>query len=66
MADDDQRAGIIGEHFLEQIERLEIEIVGRLVEHQKIRGLRQRAREQQPSALAAREPADRRARLFRA
>jgi hypothetical protein len=49
---------IIGDHFLQQVERLEIEIVGRLVEHQQVRRPGEFAREQQPRALAARQRAD--------
>ncbi len=65
MADDQDRAGIVAEQLLQQVERLEIEIVGRLVEHHQVRRLRQRARQHQPAALAARQLADRRARLLR-
>ena len=64
VADDDQRAGIIREHFFEQVERFEVEIIRRLVENEQIRRLRQRARQQQTAAFAARKLADRRSRLF--
>ena len=64
MADEQDRAGIVAEQFLQEIERLDVEIVGRLVEHQQVGRLRQRAREHQPPALAAGQFADRRARLF--
>jgi hypothetical protein len=37
VADDQHGAVIIGDHFLQQVERFEIEIVGRLVEHQQVR-----------------------------
>ena len=47
MADDQHRAVIIGDDFLQQIERFEVEIVGRFVEHQKVRRPRKFAREQQ-------------------
>ena len=30
------RAGIVGEHLLQQVERFEVEVVGRLVEHQQV------------------------------
>ena len=57
VADEDDGAGIVAQHFLQHVERLEVEIVGRLVEHQQVRGLGQRARQHQPAALAAREHA---------
>ena len=60
MADDQHRAVIIGNHFLQQIERFEIEVVSRLVEHQQVGGSRELARQQQPRPLAARQRADRR------
>ena len=41
-----------------------IEVVGRLVEHQKVRGLRQRLRQHQAAALAARQRMHGRARLL--
>jgi hypothetical protein len=59
VADDQHGAFIIGDHFLQQVERFEIEIVGRLVEHQQVRLARKFAREQQARALAARQRADR-------
>ena len=58
VADDQHRAVIIGDHFLQQVERLQVEIVGRLVEHQQVRAAGELARQQQPRALAAREAAD--------
>ena len=54
MADDQHRAVIVGDHFLQQVERLEVEVVGRLVEHQQVR---LRARTRAPAAAAtARRP----------
>ena len=64
MADDQDRAGIVGEQLLQQVERLDVEIVGRLVEHQQVGRQRQRARQHEPAALAARQLADRRAGLL--
>ena len=58
-------AGIVVDHLFQEIERFEIEIVGRLVEHQQVRRLCQRAREREAAALAAGERADRRAGLLR-
>ena len=55
MADQDHRALVVAEHVLEHVERFEVEIVGRLVQHQQVRGLGQRAGQHQPAALAARE-----------
>ena len=64
VADQQHGAGIIGQHFLEHVEGFEVEIVGRLVEHQKIARPREGPRQQQPSALAARERAHLLAHLF--
>ena len=66
VADEQHRAGIVREQFLQQFQRFEIEIVRRLVEHQQVGRSRERHRERQPPALAAGQHADRRARLFRA
>ncbi len=64
MADQDHRAGIGGDDFLQQVERLDVEIVGRLVEDQQVGRPGEDAREHQPRPLAARQVADRRAGLF--
>ncbi|WP_374139284.1 hypothetical protein [Sphingomonas sp.] len=45
MADDQHGPVIIANHFLQQIERFEIEIVGRLVEDQQVGGAGEFARE---------------------
>jgi hypothetical protein len=37
VADEEYRAGIAGHEFLQKIQRLHVEIVGRLVEHQEVR-----------------------------
>src|SRR5207253_1222137 len=55
MADQDHGAFIVAEHFLEHVKRFEIEIVGRLVQNEKVGGLCQRARQHQSAALAAGE-----------
>ena len=39
MADDQNRAVIIGNHFLKQFQRFNIQIIGRLIKNQKIMGL---------------------------
>ena len=54
VADDQDRALVIGDHLLEQVERFKVEVVGRLVEHQQVRFPREFARQQQPRSLAAR------------
>ena len=53
MADQKQRPRIRLQCILEQFERFDVEIVGRLVEHQQIGGQRKQSREQQPVAFAA-------------
>ena len=55
MADQDYGAFVVTEHFLEHVKRFEIEIVGRLVQNQKVGGLCQRARQHQSAAFAAGE-----------
>ena len=64
MADQQQRAGVIGEQFLEQFERFDVEVVGRLVHHQQVGRLREQPGQQQAVAFAAGQPRDRRARAF--
>ena len=53
VADEQERARPVDQHRLEQLERLDVEIVGRLVEHQHVRRPREQPRQQQPVALAA-------------
>jgi hypothetical protein len=53
MADDDQRALIFEQFLLERFERFDIEIVGRLVEYQKVRRLREQLRENDAIAFSA-------------
>ena len=55
MADQDDRAVIFAEHFLQQVEGFDIEIVGRLVEHQQIVRPGEQLCQQQPVALPAGE-----------
>ena len=62
MADEQQRAGPVDQLRLEQLERLEVEIVGRLVEHEHVGRPREQPRQQQPVALAARQRLHRRPR----
>jgi hypothetical protein len=64
VADQDHGALIVAQHFFEHVERFEIEIVRRLVEHQQVRRSRQCAGEHQAAAFAARQNAKRRPCLF--
>ena len=57
MAHQQQRAGILLQRLLEQLERFDVEVVGRLVEHDHVGGFREQPREQQAVALAAGEHA---------
>ena len=59
VADEEQRARELREPFLEDVEGLDVEIVGRLVEHQQIRRACEQAREQQPVSLAPGQRPDR-------
>ena len=59
----EHRALVVGDQLLEQVERLDVEVVGRLVEHQQVRLPRHQPRQQQPRPLAARERRDRPPRL---
>ena len=69
VADEEQGAAafscIVLQRGLEQFERLDVEIVGRLVEHQQVGGPREEPREQQPVALPAGQRLDRRAGALR-
>ncbi len=58
MAHQKNRAVVIGQHLLQQIQGIEIEIVGGLVHDQQIAGLGEQAGEQEARPLAAREPRD--------
>ena len=62
VAHDEQRSGELEQQLLEQVERLDVEIVRRLVEHEQVERSREQPREQQPVSLAARQRAHRRAR----
>ena len=55
MADHQNRAGIIGDHLLQEIKGFEIKVVGGLVKHQQVGGQRQGARQHETSALAPRQ-----------
>ena len=58
-----QRALERGDAFLEQFQRVDVEVVGRLVHHQQVRRPREQAREQQAVALTARQRGRRRQQL---
>ena len=64
MAHEQQCARPLRQLRLEQLERLEIEVVGRLIEHQDIRRAGEQAREEQAVPLAARERLDGRPRAL--
>ena len=64
MAYHQHRAGVIGQHLLQQVQRFQIEVVGRFVQHQQIGRLGQRLGQHQPAALPARQHAHRRIRLL--
>ena len=53
VADDEHRAGEVDELRLEQLQRLDVEIVRRLVEHEHVGRPGEQPREQQAVALAA-------------
>ncbi len=66
VADDDERARPAVEQVLERGERVDVEVVGRLVEQQHVRLVHQQPHELEPAPLAAREVAHERARLVAA
>ncbi len=65
MTDQQQGAGIALQGRFEQLQRLDVEVVGRFVEHQQVGARGEQACQQQPVALAAREHPDRRPRALR-
>ena len=64
VADEQQRARPFDQVRLEQLERLDIEIVGRLVEHEHVGRPREQPGEQEPIPLSAGERLDRRVRAL--
>ncbi len=60
VAGDDERAGPVVEERLERPQRVEVEVVGRLVEDQQVRLGRQHHHQLQPSPLATRQHPHRR------
>ncbi len=59
MADQEHRAGVVLQQFLQQLQRVDVEVVGRLVEHQHVGRQREQPRQQHAVALAARQRAHR-------
>ena len=57
-----QRAGEIEQQLLEQVQCFDIQIVGRLIQHQQIERSGKESGKQQTIPLAARQRLDRRAR----
>ena len=51
----DGRPMVLDEEVLEEVERLGVEVVRRLVHDEDVRGLREEPGEEEPVALAARE-----------
>ena len=60
VGDDEQRAGARGQMPREPVDRLDVEVVGRLVEQQQLGRVEQQPRERDPPALAAGQRRDRR------
>jgi hypothetical protein len=59
VADQEHRAVVFLEQVFQQLQRVDVEVVGGLVEHQHIRRTREQARQEQPVALAAGQRAHR-------
>jgi hypothetical protein len=53
VADNENRSRVVAEQLLQEIERLDVEVVGRFVENHQIGRPREGSREHQPPALAA-------------
>ena len=62
VADQQQRAGVVHQQLLQDVERVGVEVVGRLVEHQDVGRLGEELGQQEAVALAAGEHARRGAR----
>ena len=58
VADDEDGAVIVGDHLLEQVEGLEVEVVGRLVEDEQVRAAGEFAGEEQARPLAPGQGSD--------
>ena len=55
VADQQQRSPVIDQQSLQQFQRLQVEVIGRLVHHQHVKGSRKKPGQHQPGALAARQ-----------
>ena len=64
VANDEQRAIVLGQSILQRFERLDVEIVRRLVEHEQVRRAREQLRENDAIAFAAGQRRDRRHRAL--
>jgi hypothetical protein len=53
--DDDQRAVVVNEEFAKPVDRVEVQMVGRLVEEERLRMTEQGLRQQHAHFLAALE-----------
>ena len=60
VADQEDRAVVIGQQLFEQFQRLDVQVIGRLVEHQYVGRAGKQAGQQQAVALAAGQALDRR------
>ena len=64
MRDQKQRAVVILKQLFQQFQRLDIQIIGRLIQHQNIGWFGEQTRQQQAIALATRQGFDRRMRAL--
>ncbi len=53
VGDDDERAGVAEEELAQPVDRIEVEMVGGLVEQQRLRAAEERLRQQHPHLLSA-------------
>ena len=60
VADEQQGSLVVGQQLFQKLERLDVEIVGRLIENQHVCRLSENFRQQQAIAFAAGERLDRR------
>ena len=58
MRDHDDRAEVFAKRFFEDLARLDVEVVGRLVEYEHVRRTEQHFRESEPRLLPPREHTD--------
>ena len=65
VADQEHRPLVLDQERLQQLERLDVQVVGRLVQNQQVRRLGEELGQQQAAAFAAGEVLDQAARAFR-